>query len=86
MNVIHLSQNILQHPLNRNAKMKTMRRFLNWQFASYIDSFLFLQKGTTCATGRTCKGLQEHAEMFFLPHFLKEGERIAYVGADIKRR
>jgi FkbM family methyltransferase len=94
MNVIHLLQNILQHPLNRNAKLKAMRRFVNWQFASYFfphpvvypfieDSILVVQKGMTGATGNIYNGLHEHAEMLFLLHFLREGERFVDVGANI---
>jgi FkbM family methyltransferase len=94
MNAYYLLKNLISHPLNQNNKIAALRRFMKWQLGSYFlrhpvvypfigTTKLVIEKGMTGATGNVYNGLHEYAEMLFVLHFLKEGDKFVDVGANI---
>ena len=85
---------VLIHPLNRGGRLSAILRVLRWQIGSRLllfpcalpfvdDTRLFVSRGMTGATGNWYCGLHEVAEMGFVLHALRPGERFIDVGANI---
>lgn len=85
---------ILNHPIGRRSKLKSLASFLRWQVSQKIlkrptlmpflgDSTFLVSKGMTGATGNIYSGLHEFEEMAFLLHFLKEEDVFFDVGANV---
>jgi len=85
---------ILTHPLNRNAKVRALGRFLRWQVATrvmnapvavpYVNGTrLLVSRGMTGATGNIYTGLHEYADMAFAGHYLRPGDLFIDVGANV---
>lgn len=85
---------ILSHPLNRARPGRALARYLQWQVSSRLasgpiavpfvnDSRLLVARGMTGATGNIYCGLHEFADMAFLLHCVKPGDRFVDVGANI---
>lgn len=85
---------ILNHPLNRDAKLKALARYLKWQIGSRIlpgpvavpfvnDLRLLVSPGMTGATGNLYCGLHEFEDMAFALHLLRPGDLMVDVGANI---
>ena len=85
---------ILDHPLNRNQKIKALYKLLTWQVISRLtkDPIIFnwirgsklkIKKGDTGLTGNIYTGLHEFIEMSFLLHFLRSDDLFVDVGANL---
>ncbi len=85
---------ILNHPLNRQHKLRALGRFLRWQVGSrlapgpviipFVDQTrLVARPGLMGATGIYYTGLYEFEEMAFVLHALRPGDRLVDVGAHI---
>jgi len=86
---------IVNHPLNKQRKIKAILNFLKWQISSrYLNPYpiiypftektrLIIEKGMQGATGNLYCGLHEYADMMFLLHFLRKEDTFADIGANI---
>lgn len=85
---------IINHPLNKEAKLLALFRFIGWQVQSRIvnkefiknygqKSKLYIKNGWTGATGNYYCGLHEFPEMGFMLHFLRKGDYFFDIGANI---
>lgn len=85
---------ILQHPLNREQKMKALARWASWQLGSRLvtgpvavpfvnGSMLLVSPGMTGATGNVYTGLHEFEDMAFVLHLLRPGDLFVDVGANV---
>lgn len=85
---------ILSHPLNRQAKLSAIRRYVAWQIGSRIvpgpvavpfvnDAMLLVKPGMLGATRNIYGGLEEFEEMSFLLHLLRKRDLFVDVGANI---
>jgi len=83
-----------RHPLGARDRTGTLARWLRWQVGSRIlrssavvsfvdDTVLLVDPGMTGATGNIYVGLHEFADMAFVLHFLREGQRFVDVGANV---
>lgn len=84
---------IIEHPLNKSRKLRSIFRFLNWQIFSrffikkkvfkWIDeSKLIAYPGETAITGNLYTGLLEINDMGFLLHFLHSSDVFVDVGSN----
>lgn len=84
---------IINHPLNRKSRLKSIVRFVKWQIGSrlvssavvyhWINGSKFLVKsGETGLTGNIYTGLHEFSDMGFLLHFLRKNDLFVDVGAN----
>ena len=94
MNVLRVARWIWSHPLNRNAPVRALSRFLRWQVASRLiaqpialpfveNTRLLVRRGDTGATGNWYCGLSEPEEMAFVLHALQPGDLFADIGANV---
>jgi len=94
INLINTLKFILNHPLNRNRKVKSFLTFLKWQISSRITrlpaiinygekSKLIIKKGMTGATQNYYCGLHEFNDMGFLLHFLRDQDLFIDIGANV---
>jgi FkbM family methyltransferase len=94
MNLLELLQAIVLHPLNRSNRAAGIGRYARWQIASrlmptkialpFVDGFYLLAKnGMKGATQNWYFGLQEHREMGFVLHMLRDDDLFVDVGANI---
>jgi FkbM family methyltransferase len=85
---------IINHPLNRGHKLRSIIRFAKWQIGSrlvpgsivydWVNGSKFLVKtGETGLTGNIYTGLHEFPDMAFLLHFLRGEDLFLDVGANI---
>jgi FkbM family methyltransferase len=85
---------ILNHPLNRQHKLRALGRFLRWQVGSRLapgpviipfveQTRLVARPGVMGATGIYYTGLYEFEEMAFVLHALRPGDRFVDIGAHI---
>lgn len=85
---------IINHPLNKNNKTRSIIRFFKWQICSYLNpykiiypftekSYLIIAKGMRGATGNLYCGLHEFSEMSFLLQFLRQEDLFIDVGANV---
>ncbi|QNA83253.1 FkbM family methyltransferase [Sphingomonas sp. So64.6b] len=84
----------LDHPLGRRAPIRTLSRIARWQIESRLKpgihdkswiegARLLIERGMTGATGNLYFGLHEFADMGFLLHFLRVGDLLVDVGANV---
>lgn len=94
LSIIEILGFIMEHPLNRNQKIRALGRFLAWQFRSRLahnpiiipfinNSKLIVSNGMTGATGNIYCGLHEFEEMSFLLHLLRTDDFFIDIGANI---
>jgi FkbM family methyltransferase len=94
MTLINNIRFIVNHPLNRNNKLKAIHRFLKWQIIARINPYpiiypftdwskLIIKKGMTGATGNLYCGLHEFEDMGFTLHFLRKKDLFIDIGANI---
>jgi FkbM family methyltransferase len=85
---------ILNHPINKNKKFRSLINFFKWQINCKINNFpiiytftsnskLIIYKGMAAATGNYYCGLMEYADMAFLLHFLREDDLFVDIGSNI---
>jgi FkbM family methyltransferase len=94
MPLLKILKFILNHPLNKEAKFKSLVRFLKWQINvrinpypiifSYAEKSKFIiRKGLTGATGNLYCGLHEFEDMAFVLHFLRDSDLFVDIGANV---
>lgn len=94
MGLLNIISFIINHPISKHSKVRSLCRFFWWQIRSAFTSNVYehqftqhskllLNKGMKGATGNLYCGLQEFEEMMFLVHFLKKDEIFIDVGANI---
>lgn len=87
-------RNALRHPLGRRRKLHTLAAIVRWQVASRLSrgpldlpwiggARLLVERGMTGATGNVYFGLHEVPDMAFIVHFLRPGETLFDIGANI---
>ncbi|MCC8934869.1 FkbM family methyltransferase [Rhizobium sp. 'Codium 1'] len=85
---------ILDHPLNREHKLRSILRFAKWQIGSRLvpgaivyewvnQSKFLVETGETGLTGNVYTGLHEFADMGFLLHYLRPEDLFVDVGANV---
>lgn len=85
---------ILDHPLNREHKFRSILRFAKWQIGSRLvpgaivyewvnQSKFLVETGETGLTGNIYTGLHEFADMGFLLHYLRPEDLFVDVGANV---
>lgn len=85
---------LLSHPLNRDRKWSSIKRYLYWHLGArmvpgdvlvpFVDkTFLRVHPGMTGATGNIYVGLHEFEDMAFVLHLLREKELFVDIGANI---
>lgn len=90
----NLARFALKHPLGGRTPLRTFARIASWQIQSRLRSgvhdrewiegaHLLVGRGMTGATGNLYYGLHEFADMGFLLHFLRPGDLMIDVGANI---
>lgn len=90
-NILHF---IINHPIGRRHKLKSISRFLFWQLGQLFFpgprniSFLggakmHVRKNDTGVTGNIYVGIQDFYEISFALHFLKENDVFADIGANV---
>ncbi|WEK47322.1 MAG: FkbM family methyltransferase [Candidatus Andeanibacterium colombiense] len=94
MNLFGLLRFITSHPLNRDAPLKAVGRFVRWQLASRLisapvalpfvdDTRLLVERGMTGATGNWYSGLHEPDDMAFVLHALRPDDLFVDIGANV---
>ena len=87
-------RNALGHPLGGRRKLYTLATIARWQVASRLSrgpldlpwiagTRLLVERGMTGATGNVYFGLHEVPDMAFMVHFLRPGETLFDIGANI---
>lgn len=90
----HLFNFAVNHPVSRQAPLRTLTRILSWQLKSRLRSGPFIHnwvggtklsvsRGMTGATGNIYFGLWEFSDMSLLLHFLRPEDQFLDVGANI---
>jgi FkbM family methyltransferase len=85
---------IFRHPLNRNNRLRALRRLVAWHIGSrlfqgavavpFVDATrLLVSPGMTGATGNIFCGLHDFEEMAFLLHALRPGDLFVDIGANV---
>ena len=93
MTLLNLIKFIINHPLNREQKLKSIIQFAKWQIGSrlapgaivypWVNGSRFLVKtGETGLTGNIYTGLHEFSDMGFLLHVLRAKDLFIDVGAN----
>lgn len=86
--------NAMRHPLGGRRKLRTLAAIVRWQVASRLarrpldfawiaGTRLLVERGMTGATGNIYFGLHEVPDMAFMVHFLRPGETLFDIGANI---
>lgn len=94
MGILNTFREILNHPLNKNQRIKSLLRFVSWQFGSRLikypiiynltgNSKIVVSKGLTGATGNLYCGLLEFDDMMFLLHFLRAEDLFYDIGSNV---
>ncbi|HNQ26604.1 MAG TPA: FkbM family methyltransferase [Aquaticitalea sp.] len=94
MALSHTINFILNHPLNKNQRVRAVWRFLRWQLQSRLGSGvtiarfgekskIIVKRGLDGATGNLYSGLHEFEDMAFLLHFLRSDDLFVDVGANV---
>lgn len=94
MSILATFKFISNHPLNSKNKFSAILRFIKWQIRlrtatdplvySFTErSKLIVARGMTGATGNLYCGLHEYNDMFFLLHFLREGDLFVDIRTNI---
>jgi FkbM family methyltransferase len=94
MGILNTLSFLLGHPLSQGRKLQTLRRYLVWQIGARLvpgpvacefanGARLLVRPGMTGATGNVYVGLHEFEDMAFVLHFLRAGDLLVDVGANI---
>jgi FkbM family methyltransferase len=94
MNLVQRIRFMLNHPLNRNHRVRTLVRYLRWQAGSRLvpgkvlvdwvnGTRMIASPGESGVTGEILCGLREFGEMAFVMHFLRRGDLFVDVGANV---
>ena len=92
--MIRTLQFLLEHPLGRRHRVRTLMRFFRWQIGIRILGYpvvvpltdrarLLVSRGMTGATGNVYCGLHEFADMAFVAHLLRPHDLFVDIGANI---
>lgn len=84
---------IINHPLNKDKKLKALMKYVKWQISSRLisgnslhywigDTRFYVRPGETGLTGNIYTGLHEFAEMSLLLHFLLPEDLFVDVGSN----
>ena len=93
-NLIKVLKFIINHPIGKRRKIKSLLRFFYWQIFSRIkiaksvfnlvnDTKLNIASGQIIATGNYYVGLLEFDEMAFVSHFLNKNDVFFDIGTNI---
>jgi len=85
---------VIDHPLSKGQRIRSVARFLSWQVSSrvsrkpYVFEFvngakMLATSGMAGVTGNLYVGLHDIQEMGFLLHFLRSDDLFADVGANV---
>lgn len=85
---------LINHPLNKSDKTKSVIRFIRWQIGSRLvpgevifrwvnNSKIVSRTGETGVTGNIYCGLHEFPDMGFLLHVLREEDLFVDIGANV---
>jgi FkbM family methyltransferase len=91
---LHKLKFALNHPLVKNKKWATVKRFVNWNISKIISRYPVIApfvQGTQLIINKNCPGdemnlytgLSEFPEMGFLLHFLRETDLFVDIGANV---
>ena len=94
MGLLYTLKFIADHPLSRGRPLRAFERFVRWQIGSRLapgpilidfvnDMKLVVRPGMTGATANIYVGLQEFDDMAFVLHYLRPGDHMADVGANV---
>jgi FkbM family methyltransferase len=94
VNPLTTARFIATHPFSRHQPLKGISRYIGWQLRSKLtgkpklfrftpNSQMWLAPGLRGASGNYYCGLHEYADMAFVMHFLKPGELLVDVGANV---
>jgi FkbM family methyltransferase len=87
-------QFLMNHPLTRHQRVRTLARFVRWQIASrlvdgpiimpWVSGSRFLAtRGEFGVTGNIYAGLHEFKDMAFLLHYLRKSDLFVDIGANV---
>jgi len=94
MKLTNLFGHIINHPLNRNHKVRAIMRFVRWQLGSrlvrggilypWVNGTRFIVRtGETGLTQNIYCGLQDYSEMAFVLHVLRQEDLFVDIGANL---
>ena len=94
MSAINTLNHLINHPLNKHARLSAVKRFLKWQIGSRIlpgpavipwlnDSSFIASNGETGLTGNIYCGLHEFEDMAFIIHCLRKEDLFFDIGANV---
>jgi FkbM family methyltransferase len=93
VSIARINEFLSNHPLTRNDRAAAWGRFLWWQMRSRISRDVVVdwvagqrfiaRRGMTGFTGNIYAGLHEAVDMLFLLHFLRPGDLMLDVGANV---
>ena len=94
MGVADTLRYIVNHPLNRDRRVRAIAGYVTWQLRSRLrhrplivhwigGTRLLVSRGMTGATGNIYTGLHEFPEMSFLLHLLRSGDLFVDAGANV---
>ena len=93
MSLINTIKFIINHPLNKNNKINSLKRFFKWQIGSRLipgevlyhwinGAKMIIAPGETGLTGNIYCGLHEFSDMAYMLHILKKEDLFVDVGAN----
>lgn len=93
MNLFRVIKFIATHPLNKERRLGSVKKFLRYQLATRLfDSKIIINwvngskiissRGETGLTGNIYCGLMEYEDMSFLLHYLREEDEFYDIGAN----
>ena len=93
MSISRISKFLGTHPLTRSNRTSAWARFLWWQVRSRLSRDVVVdwvagqrfiaRRGMTGFTGNIYAGLHEAVDMLFLLHFLRPGDVLFDIGANV---
>ena len=94
MSIYRIVHSIWNHPFNRGHRLRGLLRFVKWQINNLLNPYrvvypltantvMIAEKGMTGITGCIYNGLLEFEDMFFLLHFLRQGDLFIDIGANV---
>jgi FkbM family methyltransferase len=93
--MLNALRHIWRHPLNADARLSGIARFVRWQVATHLlpgtaiavpftdRARLLVSPGMYGATQNVYCGLNDFEDMSFLLHYLREGDLFLDVGANV---
>jgi FkbM family methyltransferase len=93
--LLKLASAVWTHPLNRTGRIAALARVAWWQAARLFgdnvvlgfpfvnDTYLYMTRGDTGASGNWYNGFDEPHDMGFIVHVLRQGDTFVDVGANV---